>query len=450
MDAIKKVAIAREHLIVDQRFFGTLICSMPTVPATRAQGFPIKTMATDGRTIWFNPGFVDTLTLAETKGVLMHEVLHKANGHHLRRAGRNHRIWNQACDYAINPIVMAAGQVLPVGGLVNPSFADWSAEEIYEQLTLNNQAAQQQPKKEKSDDKQKGLAAGVGGDDEGDDPDDADGSGDEGDDGSSGDEDEDGNAVHHPDERAEEDAGEDEVEVGTGADHGLILEPLNEEGTPLSPAEIQQMADELRVEIVQAAALAAGDMPAGLSRLVEDAKNPRQDWRDVLRRFVTRAVETPVDQSWARPNRRFIHQGVYLPGWRKEGTNKLLMVIDTSGSTITTPALPRFYAEMKRILEDTRPDEVTVIWCDSMVQMVETYTDASQIPQICPGGGGTMFSPVWRKVRELGIQPAGCVFFTDLICNDFGEQPEFPVLWAKWGHRPRSVPFGEVLDINQP
>jgi predicted metal-dependent peptidase len=221
----------------------------------------------------------------------------------------------------------------------------------------------------------------------------------------------------------------------------------------MSPAEMQEAADELRVEIINAAriAMACGEaIPPGVARIVEDAKNPRPDWRDMLRRFVSKAVEVPVDQTWARPNRRFIHQGIYLPGWRKEGTNNLLMVIDSSSSTIRTPALPRFYAEMKRILADTNPDSVTVMWCDSVVRRAETYTDPSQIPQICPGGGGTRFSPVWRKVEEMNLKPSGCVFFTDLVCHDFGTQPDFPVLWAKWGKAPIKPPFGDVLDINQP
>lgn len=468
MDAHKKVAVAREHLIIDQRFFGSLICSMKIIPADRVRGFPIRTMATDGTSIWYNPGFVDGLTLAETKGVLMHEVLHKANAHHLRRAGRDARIWNKACDYAINPIVIAAKQILPTGGLINPAFSDWSAEEVYEQLVLPPPPSNQSKPGKGAPSKGEGNVndnSKSKSKDKGDDEEDADE-----DDGDADDADDDGDdADEEDDERSgDEDGGEDAVpdgagdgkededegpQAGTGADHGLILEPVNDEGQPLSPAEVQQAADELRVDIIQAARLAqaAGEqLGAGLTRLIEDAENPRKDWREVLRRFVSQSVETPVDQTWARPNRRFIHQGVYLPGWRKEGTNELLIAIDTSGSTISTPALPRFYAEMKRILEDTRPEKVTVIWCDNRIQRAETYTDPSQIPQDCPGCGGTAFSPVWRKVREMNIKPSGCVFFTDLICSDWGDDPGFPVLWAQWGHKPRTPPFGEVLDINQP
>lgn len=450
MDAHKKVAVAREHLIIDQRFFGSLICSMKIIPADRVRGFPIRTMATDGTSIWFNPAFVDGLTLAETKGVLMHEVLHKANAHHLRRAGRDARIWNKACDYAINPIVIAAKQILPAGGLINPAFADWSAEEVYEQLVLPPPPSMSSQSKPGEGAPSKGEGATNDNDkDEGDEDEGERNEDDAEDEQDDGEGDDDGDKP----EPAPLDEVEEDIEAGTGADHGLILEPLNDEGQPLSPAEVQQAADELRVDIIQAArlALAAGEqLGAGLTRLVEDAENPRKDWRDVLRRFVSQSVETPVDQTWARPNRRFIHQGVYLPGWRKEGANELLIAIDTSGSTIATPALPRFYAEMKRILEDTRPEKVTVIWCDNRIQRAETYTDPSQIPQDCPGCGGTAFSPVWAKVREMNIKPSGCVFFTDLICSDWGDDPGFPVLWAQWGHKPRTPPFGDVLDINQP
>lgn len=461
MNPDQKVAAAREQLIIDQRFFGSLICSMPCVSATRVRGFAVRTMATDGTTIWYNPGFVEKLTLAEVKGVLMHEVMHKAQAHHLRRNGRDHKTWNKACDYAINPIVAQAGQILPAGALINPAFADWSAEEVFEQLTISSQPGIPlfQPEKGDKSGEKEGEVAGMGGDDGSDedaekeesDLGDGDEESDEEDSAGNG-EDNEGNDAGggDGDDDEEEDGGM--IEPGGGADHGLILDPVDEQGKQLSPADIEAALAEVQIAVLQAAMAAqgVGQLPAGLERIVEEARNPREDWREVLRRFVSQHVETPVDQTWTRPNRRFVGAGQYLPGWRKEDTGDLLLVIDTSGSTFATPALPRFYAEIKRILEDVRPASVHVIWCDNYVQKSETYTEPSEIPPICPGCGGTAFSPVWREVQRLGLKPSGCVFFTDLICHDWGADPGFPVLWAKWGHDQRKPPFGEVLDINQP
>jgi predicted metal-dependent peptidase len=108
MDPATKIKTARGHLLADQPFFGSLIHDMDIIPASKANGVDVETMATDCEAaIWYNPSFVDGLTLGEVKGVLCHEIMHKANGHHLRRGERDHTRWNEACDYAINPLILA-------------------------------------------------------------------------------------------------------------------------------------------------------------------------------------------------------------------------------------------------------------------------------------------------------------------------------------------------------
>jgi predicted metal-dependent peptidase len=60
--------------------------------------------------------------------------------HHTRRAGRDPRRWNEACDYAINPLLLDAGLKLPEGVLVDNRFRGLSAEEIYNRLTSERKA----------------------------------------------------------------------------------------------------------------------------------------------------------------------------------------------------------------------------------------------------------------------------------------------------------------------
>jgi hypothetical protein len=88
-------------------------------------------MATDGVSLYYNPEFVDTLNSATLAGVLAHEVMHPALQHHVRRSGRDPRRWNEACDYAINPLLLDAGLSLPDGVLVDHRFRGMSAEQIY-------------------------------------------------------------------------------------------------------------------------------------------------------------------------------------------------------------------------------------------------------------------------------------------------------------------------------
>jgi hypothetical protein len=139
----QKLTRARVQLLLLQPFFGTLGLRLKLIPGD------LPTMATDGSRIVYNPAFVDELKPAELEGTLAHEVLHCALGHQCRRGERDSRLWNEAADFAVNPILIGNGFALPAGALFDPAFANMSAEEIYARLLRRRSegagAAQQQP-----------------------------------------------------------------------------------------------------------------------------------------------------------------------------------------------------------------------------------------------------------------------------------------------------------------
>jgi predicted metal-dependent peptidase len=124
-----RIQKARTTLLLDHPFFGTLLFRLKG-----RETHSVATMATDGVSLFYNPGFVDTLTTSELVGVLAHEVLHPGLQHHIRRGNRSPFRWNRACDYAINPLVLDAGLVLPKGILLEERFRGMSAERIYNLL----------------------------------------------------------------------------------------------------------------------------------------------------------------------------------------------------------------------------------------------------------------------------------------------------------------------------
>lgn len=447
MDAQQKVSKAREALMLDQRFFGTLICATSIIAATHIRGQRIDTMATDYKAIYYNPAFIDTLTVGEVKGVLCHEVMHIANGHSLRRGVRDPHLWNVACDYAINPLILKGKMILPKDCLNDPRYSGMSAEEIYlrEQAKPKPAPAPQQNGAQAPQQGGEGDGAGQDGDAPGEVEDGA--------------EDEPTQGKNEPGEGEDKrEQGEDKGETG-GQDKpgqgkpdfskpGLVLDAVDDEGKPLTEADRREAEADMQVKIIQAAQIAtkAGQDACGFERLVEEAKNPREDWVEVLRRFIQRNVEVSSEPTWRRLNRRAFALGAMLPGRTKEGMGDLLIAIDTSGS-MDALLVGKSIAELKAILEDTDYETVTVMACDAWVHWHATF-DKGEDPVIrVPGGGGTAFSPVWRKAEALGLTPRACVYFTDLDCYDFGEEPEYPVLWAQWGSYPNKPPFGEVVKV---
>ena len=125
-DVIEKIVQARSNLILDEPFFGALALRLELRPDPTCETF-----WTDGKSLGFNPEYVRGLSLAEVQGVICHEVMHNACGHPWRRGDRDPEKWNEATDYAINPIVMDDGMTLPPDGLFDPGFRGMAGEQIY-------------------------------------------------------------------------------------------------------------------------------------------------------------------------------------------------------------------------------------------------------------------------------------------------------------------------------
>lgn len=212
--------------------------------------------------------------------------------------------------------------------------------------------------------------------------------------------------------------------------------------SPGSPAEREQAAAEMKVMTAQAAQAAKmmGKLSANLARMVENVLQPKVDWRTVLRRFVEKAKND--SRVWARPNRRFLAQGLYLPSISGEALGEMAFAIDCSGS-IGARELDEFAAEIRAVWEDGKPQRLHIMYFDSEVCHYEKFERDEDLHVEAHGGGGTAFSPVFRFMEEKGITPVATVFLTDLCCNDFGPQPEHPVLWVS--NCDGKAPWGEVV-----
>jgi len=124
----KKLSAARTRLILDKPFLGALVLRLPLIEST---GGWCKTSATDARSLYYNPSYIEPLSLSQVQFVLAHEALHCGLSHFARRNHRNINRWNLACDYAVNHMLAEDGLELPPGALLNEEYKNLSAEEIY-------------------------------------------------------------------------------------------------------------------------------------------------------------------------------------------------------------------------------------------------------------------------------------------------------------------------------
>lgn len=390
-----RIQKSRTSLVLDHPFFGSLLFRLKDWES-RA----VKTMATDGISLLWNPEFVETLNAATLAGTLAHEVMHPALHHHLRRSGRDPKRWNVACDYAINPLLLDAGLKLPEGVLVEDRFRGMSAEQIYNLLESED-------------------GSGDGGDKDGEKDSAADGP----------------NAAPPSGESGE--PGAPETEGGIGQ---VLDAPTPGEDSPTP--EGQEREWNIAVNQATTVARQAGKLPAGIDRILEGTAEAAVDWRELLGRLWSEMVA--ADYSWMRPNRRHLWTGLYLPGVVRDGVGEVAIAVDCSGS-ISGRQLRLFEAEARSILEGQRPERVYVLYFDAAVHKSEIYEAGQRIALNPVGGGGTAFGPVFKWLDERGIRPQTMVFLTDLYGSFPESAPSYPVLWASTGGR--QAPFGEVIPM---
>ena len=125
-----RITRARIQLCMRRPYLSTALMRFPLV---QADGI-IETICTDGYHIFWSESFIDSLTDAELRGVLAHELMHVITQSADRRQERDKHLWNLATDYAINQVLVSCGFRLPGGALLSPLYRDLSAERIYELL----------------------------------------------------------------------------------------------------------------------------------------------------------------------------------------------------------------------------------------------------------------------------------------------------------------------------
>ena len=435
----------RARLVTEHPFFGDIALHLvlKADPACRD-------MWTDGRTLGFNPLYATTIREEKLAGAQAHEVLHLAFGHHVRRKKREKRLWNRACDLAINSVLLKAGFSLPDGFLFDADFAGKSADEIYDILVARSMESRKEgraasgrneaPNGEQNQDGPAGRGK--------------DGLGSSSLNNGDGEErSEDGQRVRQEGRGVGPVAGKasrgKSAQGKTGRFDGEVRDfPESEtdgRGSGDNGNKAQREADILFSRAVNRARH-MGSLPAGIEREVERVAPAALDWREILLRFLSTCADS--DYTWTVPNRRYVFQDIYMPSRWEQKLEHVVVAVDTSGS-VDRATLALFMGELACVLDffDTK---LTVLFHDTKVQGISELARGELPDVLVPvGGGGTDFRPIPEKIAEEGIRPACLVWFTDLECNRFPEDPGYPVLWVvpdKGGEKP---PFGSVVFMRE-
>ena len=186
-----------------------------------------------------------------------------------------------------------------------------------------------------------------------------------------------------------------------------------------------------------------GHLPQGLEEIIKEwLKPPVVSWRTLLRKFVAASIKSGKKFSWKRPNRRF---GEVQKGRLSDRTIALTIGIDTSGS-ISQEDLQAFFSEIKAI-QDCYKSYITVLECDAEIQKEYKLTKYSKLHFDVKGRGGTSFKPFFEYIKEKKIKTDCLIIFTDL----YGDQneckkPNYPVIWTSTTSG-QKVPWGYLISL---
>ncbi len=421
-----KLVAARTRLILDKPFLGALVLRLPLQIANPAW---CPTTGTDARKFYYNPEYVQELRTDEAQFVLAHEALHCALSHFARRQHRVKHRWDLACDYAINPILLADGLKPPPGMIMMKEYVGMNAEEIYPLLDDNDMT---ETLDQHLYDKENDPAEG--GRDTSDNP------------------------LDNRDKQEEppppkDSKSENTPQQGEGS-KGSGQQPEFDEQSqgcaPPPPPLSQQEAEELSVQWQQRLAGAAqqaqqaGKLSGIMKRLVEELLQPRLPWRTLLAHYMTAVARD--DYSYTRPSSRRGDPAIF-PTLKSHQINAVV-ALDVSGS-VNDKELQDCLSEINAIKGQVRA-AVTLLACDSEIvegfpRRFEPWEEAT-LPQAMPGGGSTDFRPVFTWAQQQDQQPDLLVYFTDAQGFFPATPPNFPVIWLIKGKSP--VPWGTRVQLN--
>lgn len=372
--------------------------------------------ATDGQTIYFNPAFIRTLPSAQQDGLLLHEVLHAALLHVLRRGTREPVVWNIAADIVINGAIAELDAFeLPPGGIRLRDLEHLSTEEVYELLWQKGKKIELTMPDLLATSPLDGEMEGT----------------------------EDLDTYPLDEERR------DTIELTeTWCTCGSKKEISTPEASDSLHRQKQAKLETYwRNAIQQASTIARtisqGKLPAGLEREMGAIASPQLDWRSYLWRYL---VQTPTDFiGW---DRRFIGRKLYLETLEGESV-RVFIGVDTSGS-ISPEQLTRFLAEVLGIMSAYPHLKGELYYVDAQAYGPFPLEEKTALPKP-QGGGGTSFVPFFEQVESHrdGLERGICVYLTDGYGTFPKVAPSLPVLWVvtPGGLDLRQFPFGEAVRL---
>jgi predicted metal-dependent peptidase len=199
-----------------------------------------------------------------------------------------------------------------------------------------------------------------------------------------------------------------------------------------------------------AASDGAGNLPAGVKRIIEDMTAPKMNWRELLRMQLESTIKT--DYTWMRAGRKGWHMDAIMPGQKFDEMIDIAVSIDASGS-MSEVMLKDILGEVQGIMDTFPSYKLHVVSFDTKVYNPATY-DSDNLDTLVDyeimGGGGTDFECVFEYFKDNDIAPKRHIMFTDgYPCGSWGDEHYCDTVFIMHGTTSIVPPFGQFAYYEQ-
>jgi predicted metal-dependent peptidase len=394
LQAREALTTARVKMLLKTSWFGTMATRLPLVNADAW----LPTAATDGKYFYYNSKFINMLRPGELIFLFGHEVLHNVYEHLGRSKQNKHNptLANIAADYCVNRDLKEnriGTFITTVPALYDYKYDGMSMEEVYDSLYENADKIDIEDLVNKLLDEHLDGEEGEGGG------------------------------------KPEEDA------------NGNLVSKSRPKYTKEQKQEIR---DQIKESLLQSAAGAgAGEIPAGVKRIIKDLTEPKMPWQELLNMSIQSTQKG--DYSFMARSKKGYFSDVALPGQTPEDTIDIALALDMSGSISDTMG-KEMLSEVRGIMEQFTDFRVKV-WCfDTQCYNYQEFTQQN-IDEFenyaITGGGGTDFDANWKFMKENEIQPERFIMFTDGYPWDSWGDPDYcDTVFIIHGNQDIKPPFG--------
>jgi predicted metal-dependent peptidase len=218
-----------------------------------------------------------------------------------------------------------------------------------------------------------------------------------------------------------------------------------------SEGETQAAEEELDALIVQAmgAAQKQGNIPASFLEVIREVTRPKVDLETLLHTYLS---ESYFDKTtdFSRPNRRFVHQELYLPGYKRERNRLNLTIALDRSMSISRDTFARFLGIIDGVLRMSADFSVRVVPFDDRVDASDVVSyDAQDAkpPEVAfaKGNGGTDFNALLEYLRGSDTFDSALMVLSDGFFK-IGRSCEMNTLFliSEKRNMARLEPYGDV------